>query len=350
MTDPPIPDWLREIPRIEHVGNGFESGDGEWVRLADVVAAAQPILKLLLQVTKERDAANEEAERLRGRRAGERGTVTGSLVIPDWLAEVPRYWPDGSVSQTQPAVDEALVSLADVVAAAQAIDVAAQRQYDQAVEMTQRALAAEAERDATIEQARKTVDFHRDMAERFNEGRHDLKQQVRTLKTERDTLRAAVERAVAAFRAWDQTPEVGLDEDTLNALHALGRVFDQVAPGSIAGESSRVGSPLTRDLYYRLDGHVPVPCADVLTWAQWFETADRGVATDTLPTGVRVSTVFLGVDHGFSMAQRPVLFETMIFGGPHDQDTWRYATWEEAEKGHRQAVLDAARAITGEQK
>lgn len=56
-----------------------------------------------------------------------------------------------------------------------------------------------------------------------------------------------------------------------------------------------------------------------------------------------VSTTFLrGIDHSFLDQDRPdhvpLLFETMIFGGPHDQDCWRYATWDEALAGHQEAV------------
>ena len=68
------------------------------------------------------------------------------------------------------------------------------------------------------------------------------------------------------------------------------------------------------------------------TWGRWFETADRRVARDERD-GVVVSTVFLGLNHAFG-PRRPLLFETMIFGGPHDQDQARYSTWAEATAGH----------------
>jgi hypothetical protein len=48
----------------------------------------------------------------------------------------------------------------------------------------------------------------------------------------------------------------------------------------------------------------------------------------------RVSTVFLHFDHGWLDEADPVLFETMIFGGPYDGDMWRYSTWEQAKDGH----------------
>ena len=53
---------------------------------------------------------------------------------------------------------------------------------------------------------------------------------------------------------------------------------------------------------------------------------------------IRVSTVFLGLDHNHSQEGPPILFETMIFGGEHDQSQWRYWTFDEALQGHRWSV------------
>jgi hypothetical protein len=78
-----------------------------------------------------------------------------------------------------------------------------------------------------------------------------------------------------------------------------------------------------------------VPVDDLLTWAKWYETANRHVADDLIGP-VRVSTVFLGLDHGF--LGRQLWFETMIFGGEHDGWQDRYETWEQAEAGHRRAL------------
>ena len=88
---------------------------------------------------------------------------------------------------------------------------------------------------------------------------------------------------------------------------------------------------------YILEGKTVVECSDLLTWARWFEDADRGVAKDII-NDVKVSTVFLGLNHSFTEDGPPILFETMIFGGKFDDELWRYATWEEAEAGHAKAV------------
>ena len=90
--------------------------------------------------------------------------------------------------------------------------------------------------------------------------------------------------------------------------------------------------------YYILDeDHKPV-VVDALVWGKWFgDHRKRRVAYTKV--GERfVSTVFLGLDHNYDDEGPPILFETMIFEGDDGGDMWRYATWEEAEKGHAEAV------------
>lgn len=70
--------------------------------------------------------------------------------------------------------------------------------------------------------------------------------------------------------------------------------------------------------------------------------ASRVVAKDKLPDGATVSTVFLGIDHNFARAFNPalppILYETMVFGGAHDDWQQRYETRAQALAGHRAAV------------
>ena len=56
---------------------------------------------------------------------------------------------------------------------------------------------------------------------------------------------------------------------------------------------------------------------------------------DTIINDQRISTVFLFFDHGLNFGtpeqpSDPVLFESMIFGGPHDEYQRRYCTYNEA--------------------
>lgn len=105
---------------------------------------------------------------------------------------------------------------------------------------------------------------------------------------------------------------------------------------------------------YVLEGHTPVPAEEafptgdvLLQWGWWFERRQRAWArvreTHFGPRSQwRVSTVFLGLDHGFARyfggSTKPVLFELMIFGGPLSDWQERYTTWEAAVAGHEQAV------------
>lgn len=88
------------------------------------------------------------------------------------------------------------------------------------------------------------------------------------------------------------------------------------------------------DRHWKLDGHKVVPANDALDWGRSFASADRHVGNDAIGD-VRISTVFLGIGHDYDP---PILFETMIFGGDHDQYQERCSTWDEAEKQHAAAL------------
>jgi hypothetical protein len=85
------------------------------------------------------------------------------------------------------------------------------------------------------------------------------------------------------------------------------------------------------DTFILKDGK-PVHCNDLLTWGKWMATGDRIVAKTQIGDA-DVSTVFLGLDHGFGRST-PILFETMVFGGALDGEQERYATRDEAQAGH----------------
>lgn len=72
-------------------------------------------------------------------------------------------------------------------------------------------------------------------------------------------------------------------------------------------------------------------------WAEKFEDNEykRVVATEV--GDARVSTVWLGLDHGWN-GEAPVIFETMIFDGPYDEHQWRYSTEADAVAGHERIV------------
>lgn len=96
---------------------------------------------------------------------------------------------------------------------------------------------------------------------------------------------------------------------------------------------------------YRLEGKTPVVVEDLIEWAKHFENDNRLIAKTKIGN-LNVSTVFLGIDHGFLFIEdeRPILFETMIFGGIDDYQT-RYCTYDEALIGHREAIR-VARSVS----
>jgi hypothetical protein len=101
---------------------------------------------------------------------------------------------------------------------------------------------------------------------------------------------------------------------------------------------------------YILIGHDPIPCEDLTTWTTWMDGPGRLVQDtqliDAAHNRVRVCTAFLGVDVNFGDGP-PILFETVVFGGPYHWELYRYCTWEEAQLGHA-AVVERCKARSEE--
>lgn len=103
----------------------------------------------------------------------------------------------------------------------------------------------------------------------------------------------------------------------------------------------------------------PVEAENVLEWSRWMDDSrhteinKRFVGRTTLPWGTRISTVFLGLDHGFPFTKneeqlkkyKPVLWESMCFPawGWGERDSMRYTSRRNAERGHRLLVARAFR-------
>lgn len=75
---------------------------------------------------------------------------------------------------------------------------------------------------------------------------------------------------------------------------------------------------------------------DRYDWARLYATEYRIVARTSLADGRYVSTVWLGIVHGFDRDGRPIIFETMVFGvnGYDDLYSVRYTSEEAAHRGH----------------
>ena len=83
---------------------------------------------------------------------------------------------------------------------------------------------------------------------------------------------------------------------------------------------------------YILNGKNPVLEPNLIKWAEWFEKGNRIVKQEKIGK-VEISTIFFGVDRGFRNG-KPILFETMIFGGKFNNDRDCYCSWNDALKGH----------------
>jgi len=88
------------------------------------------------------------------------------------------------------------------------------------------------------------------------------------------------------------------------------------------------------------DGRTPV-AVTVHEWAVWFETANRQTAFTLVSQEplIEVSTIFLGLDYNVFRKGPPLLWETMIFGGPNNQWSGRWSSHDEALEGHAAACL-----------
>ena len=111
------------------------------------------------------------------------------------------------------------------------------------------------------------------------------------------------------------------------------------------------------DPYYDRKGR-PISMMD---WARLHADLDYLIVAQHWVRGWMVSTVWLGIDHGFSTMfsgslHVPVIFETMIFapgdvtiGGDDDLDQYqeRYATEEAAQAGHDRALAAMVEKLGG---
>jgi hypothetical protein len=97
---------------------------------------------------------------------------------------------------------------------------------------------------------------------------------------------------------------------------------------------------------YRRDG---TPIASPLEWSFLHSNLAYVHVRWTVVGDVEVSTVWIGVPQAGSTRERPLIFETMIFGGELDEHAWRYSSEAEAERGHDDVVeLVSAEARTSD--
>ena len=91
--------------------------------------------------------------------------------------------------------------------------------------------------------------------------------------------------------------------------------------------------------WYTLDeNNKPIVATSIIEAATWLDkNPERKAVKQEHIDDVFISTVFLGLDHAWD-SDVPVLWETMIFGGEHDQYQDRYTSYEDALEGHEKAL------------
>ena len=104
--------------------------------------------------------------------------------------------------------------------------------------------------------------------------------------------------------------------------------------------------------YYKLDeNRQPVPCDNLIEWAEWYEATcrvdpnPRLIARTLLPDGIVVETVFLALDYAINwFPDSPAeIYETQAVQASSILDYDRFATEQEALQGH----LSAIRSVLG---
>lgn len=93
----------------------------------------------------------------------------------------------------------------------------------------------------------------------------------------------------------------------------------------------------------------PKEASGLEEWVQWMERENPQVAIDHIGD-VKVSTIFLGIDHGFGFTpdRPPTLWETMVFGGPLDMYQRRYTSLDAAKAGHADTAARVQQAASPE--
>lgn len=100
-----------------------------------------------------------------------------------------------------------------------------------------------------------------------------------------------------------------------------------------------LSKPITKHLFV-LDGKKVVPCRCLSDWGEmWTNNSKARTVAVTYANEYTVSTMFVGMESfEYDEKGNPLVFETMIFGGKHDEHCYKHGTWEDAELGHIEAV------------
>lgn len=90
--------------------------------------------------------------------------------------------------------------------------------------------------------------------------------------------------------------------------------------------------------YYLLDKDKKPYAVSLEESFKVYDDPDMKITQQNMVGDIKVSTVFLCMDHAWIGEPGPVLWETMIFGGEHDGYQERYTSHEDALAGHQRAL------------
>jgi hypothetical protein len=90
---------------------------------------------------------------------------------------------------------------------------------------------------------------------------------------------------------------------------------------------------MSNPLKYMLRGREVITTESLDEWQEFMSVRNRIITQNQVGTA-SVSTTFLGLDFGQDPA-KPLVFETMVFGGPMQGAVTRCSTYDEAEEQHR---------------
>lgn len=126
------------------------------------------------------------------------------------------------------------------------------------------------------------------------------------------------------------------------SVHDRAQLGDLVLPGWLPGEQP----PVTLDaMTCFTPGGVPMKGDFTAVWSRIGAYREDFHLVTEFPElsgdgwAVRVSTVYLGLNHGFTRGLPIRIFETLVFDFANYQELmWRYSTWPAAQDGHRRVV------------
>lgn len=99
--------------------------------------------------------------------------------------------------------------------------------------------------------------------------------------------------------------------------------------------------------FYFLDNHKEiVGTDDIKKWGQFFEKNNLRRVAKTQIGESFISTVFLGLGHSFVDGGDPVLWETLVFGGPLNDKMDRCSgKWADAVAMHKRMVKKVKKSV-----